>query len=203
MYLTFTSVLLTNTLHNRIKADHCWIHAVVDWSQYGHFLSFGRTCRHWLCHSRRTVRPVVNQVIRYGKVVRPTLGIHAAHDRIKRSVENQLWMESLLQKTLIAVLRLLRACMVYCSDSREKETSITSSLFVFPTSKLAIKTLKPHPDKVAMIPKESPSNKLKTVMKSPNLLFSPWFRIICKKWLVATPQRQRELTDSSQSNGRG
>lgn len=37
-----------------------------------------------------TVRRVVNQIIRYGKVVRPTLGIHAADDRIKRSVENQL-----------------------------------------------------------------------------------------------------------------
>lgn len=37
-----------------------------------------------------TVRRVVNQIIRHGKVVRPTLGIHAADDRIKRAVENQL-----------------------------------------------------------------------------------------------------------------
>jgi S1-C subfamily serine protease len=37
-----------------------------------------------------TVRRVVNQIIRYGKVVRPTLGIHVADDRIKMSLENQL-----------------------------------------------------------------------------------------------------------------
>ena len=37
-----------------------------------------------------TVRRVVNQIIRYGKVVRPTLGIHVADDRIKISIENQL-----------------------------------------------------------------------------------------------------------------
>jgi len=37
-----------------------------------------------------TVRRVVNQIIRYGKVVRPTLGINAASDQIKRSVENNL-----------------------------------------------------------------------------------------------------------------
>jgi len=37
-----------------------------------------------------TVRRVVNQIIRFGKVVRPTLGIQAANDRIKRAVENQL-----------------------------------------------------------------------------------------------------------------
>lgn len=37
-----------------------------------------------------TVRRVVNQIIRYGKVVRPTLGIHVADDRIKMSLESQL-----------------------------------------------------------------------------------------------------------------
>ena len=36
-----------------------------------------------------TVRRVVNQIIRYGKVVRPTLGINVVDDRIRRSVENQ------------------------------------------------------------------------------------------------------------------
>jgi len=37
-----------------------------------------------------TVRRVVNQIIRYGKVVRPTLGVNVADDRILRSLESQL-----------------------------------------------------------------------------------------------------------------
>jgi len=37
-----------------------------------------------------TVRRVVNQIIRYGKVVRPTMGINVAEDRILRSIEKQL-----------------------------------------------------------------------------------------------------------------
>lgn len=37
-----------------------------------------------------TVRRVVNQIIRYGRVVRPTLGIHVTDDRIVRSIETQL-----------------------------------------------------------------------------------------------------------------
>lgn len=37
-----------------------------------------------------TVRRVVNQIIRYGRVVRPTMGVNVAEDRITRSIENQL-----------------------------------------------------------------------------------------------------------------
>eukprot|EP00527_Entomoneis_sp_CCMP2396_P006104 CAMPEP_0198145248 /NCGR_PEP_ID=MMETSP1443-20131203/22212_1 /TAXON_ID=186043 /ORGANISM="Entomoneis sp., Strain CCMP2396" /LENGTH=472 /DNA_ID=CAMNT_0043808829 /DNA_START=34 /DNA_END=1452 /DNA_ORIENTATION=+ len=37
-----------------------------------------------------TVRRVVNQIIRYGKVVRPTLGINVVDDRVTRSIEQQL-----------------------------------------------------------------------------------------------------------------
>lgn len=37
-----------------------------------------------------TVRRVVNQIILYGKVVRPTLGISVVDDRLVRSIENQL-----------------------------------------------------------------------------------------------------------------
>jgi S1-C subfamily serine protease len=37
-----------------------------------------------------TVRRVVNQIIRYGRVVRPTLGIHIAEDRIVSTIEMQL-----------------------------------------------------------------------------------------------------------------
>ena len=37
-----------------------------------------------------TVRRVVNQIIRYGKVVRPTLGINVIDDRVVRSIEGQL-----------------------------------------------------------------------------------------------------------------
>jgi len=36
-----------------------------------------------------TVRRVVNQIIRYGRVVRPSLGISVINDRIVRSIENQ------------------------------------------------------------------------------------------------------------------
>jgi S1-C subfamily serine protease len=37
-----------------------------------------------------TVRRVVNQIIRYGRVVRPTLGIHVSDDRVTRSIAMQL-----------------------------------------------------------------------------------------------------------------
>jgi len=37
-----------------------------------------------------TVRRVVNQLIRYGRVVRPTLGINVSDDRVTRSIEAQL-----------------------------------------------------------------------------------------------------------------
>merc|ERR1712157_400559 len=37
-----------------------------------------------------TVRRVVNQIIRYGRVMRPTLGVNVADDRIMRSIESQL-----------------------------------------------------------------------------------------------------------------
>lgn len=37
-----------------------------------------------------TVRRVVNQIIRYGKVVRPTLGIHVVDDRIVRNISMQI-----------------------------------------------------------------------------------------------------------------
>ena len=37
-----------------------------------------------------TVRRVVNQLIRYGKVVRPTIGINVSEDRVTRSIEAAL-----------------------------------------------------------------------------------------------------------------
>ena len=37
-----------------------------------------------------TVRRVVNQIIRYGRVVRPSLGIHVSDDRMTRSIMTQL-----------------------------------------------------------------------------------------------------------------
>ena len=40
-----------------------------------------------------TVRRVVNQIIKYGKVIRPTLGISVVDDRLKRSMEQQLGLE--------------------------------------------------------------------------------------------------------------
>jgi S1-C subfamily serine protease len=42
-----------------------------------------------------TVRRVVNQIIRYGRVVRPTLGVNVADDRLTRSMEAQLRGRSL------------------------------------------------------------------------------------------------------------
>lgn len=47
-----------------------------------------------------TVRRVVNQIIRYGRVVRPTLGIHVTEDRTLRSIEEQLGRA--LQGVLVA-----------------------------------------------------------------------------------------------------
>jgi len=37
-----------------------------------------------------TVRRVVNQIIRYGKVIRPTLGISVTDDRVAQNIEMQL-----------------------------------------------------------------------------------------------------------------
>jgi S1-C subfamily serine protease len=42
-----------------------------------------------------TVRRVVNQIIRYGRVVRPSLGIHVSEDRVARSIAMQLGRSSL------------------------------------------------------------------------------------------------------------
>lgn len=47
-----------------------------------------------------TVRRVVNQIVRYGKVVRPTLGVNVAEDRVLRSIEMQLRTE--LRGVLVA-----------------------------------------------------------------------------------------------------
>jgi S1-C subfamily serine protease len=47
-----------------------------------------------------TVRRVVNQIIRYGRVVRPALGIHVTEDRMVRSIEQQLGRS--LQGVLVA-----------------------------------------------------------------------------------------------------
>lgn len=40
-----------------------------------------------------TVRRVVNQIIRYGRVVKPTMGVNVADDRVLRSIEMQLRKE--------------------------------------------------------------------------------------------------------------
>mmetsp|Transcript_3229 Transcript_3229/g.6086 ORF Transcript_3229/g.6086 Transcript_3229/m.6086 type:complete len:109 (+) Transcript_3229:1180-1506(+) len=40
-----------------------------------------------------TVRRVVNQIIRFGKVVRPSMGVNVAEDRVVRSIEMQLRKE--------------------------------------------------------------------------------------------------------------
>jgi S1-C subfamily serine protease len=42
-----------------------------------------------------TVRRVVNQIIRYGRVVRPSLGIHVSEDRVTRSIAMQLGRSSM------------------------------------------------------------------------------------------------------------
>lgn len=46
-------------------------------------------------------------------------------------------------------------------------------------------TLKPHPDEVDAV-KWVSKQELETMMQDSNLLFSPWFRIIVKKWLAPT-----------------
>jgi S1-C subfamily serine protease len=42
-----------------------------------------------------TVRRVVNQIIRYGRVVLPSLGIHVSEDRVTRSIAMQLGRSSM------------------------------------------------------------------------------------------------------------
>jgi len=37
-----------------------------------------------------TVRRVVNQIIRYGRVIRPTLGVNVADDRVVQSIQAQV-----------------------------------------------------------------------------------------------------------------
>jgi len=64
------------------------------------------------------------------------------------------------------------------------EHEIDYVLFVVIPNKSAI-TLKPHPDEVDDTTWVS-KQQLETMMNDPSLLFSPWFRIICKKWLMPT-----------------
>lgn len=51
-----------------------------------------------------TVRRVVNQIIRYGKTVRPTLGINVVHDRVTQHISNQLQGNGRTTKKLEGVL---------------------------------------------------------------------------------------------------
>lgn len=46
-------------------------------------------------------------------------------------------------------------------------------------------TVKPHPDEVDDVKWVTPK-VLAEMMDDSSLLFSPWFRIICKKWLVSS-----------------
>ena len=77
-----------------------------------------------------------------------------------------------------------------CSPWGEHE--IDYVLFVVIPNKKAI-TLKPHPDEVDECKWVSPQ-ELEKMMADPKLLFSPWFRIICKKWLVNTWWKDLEET---------
>ena len=47
-----------------------------------------------------TVKRIVNQIIKHGRVVRPTLGVHVANDRIVQSISAQLGVE--LEGALVA-----------------------------------------------------------------------------------------------------
>ena len=64
------------------------------------------------------------------------------------------------------------------------EHEIDYVLFFCVKNKSAL-TIKPHPDEVDDIKWVSP-HKLDEMMEDSSLLFSPWFRLICKKWLVTS-----------------
>ena len=64
------------------------------------------------------------------------------------------------------------------------EHEIDYVLFAVIPNKNAI-TLKPHPDEVDEYKWVSPQ-ELQTMMADSRLLFSPWFRIICQKWLTTS-----------------
>lgn len=74
--------------------------------------------------------------------------------------------------------------LLLCVFSPWGEHEIDYVLFAVVPNKNAI-TLKPHPDEVDEI-KWVSQQKLAQMMADPQLLFSPWFRIICKKWLTNT-----------------
>lgn len=65
-------------------------------------------------------------------------------------------------------------------------------LFVVVPNKDSI-TIKPHPDEVDEA-KWVSKQELECMMKDPNLLFSPWFRIIAKKWLLSSWWNDLEQT---------
>ena len=62
------------------------------------------------------------------------------------------------------------------------EHEIDYVLFIRVPNKSAL-TVKPHPDEIDDVMWVS-KEKLLEMMQDKNLLFSPWFRLIVKKWLV-------------------
>jgi hypothetical protein len=74
----------------------------------------------------------------------------------------------------------LLSCCYYYSPWGEHE--IDYVLFFCVRSKDEI-TVKPHPDEVDAV-KWVTRQQLIDMMEDPKLLFSPWFRLICKRWLL-------------------
>ena len=70
----------------------------------------------------------------------------------------------------------------HCINSPWGEHEIDYVLFITIPSKDVL-TLKPHPDEVDDV-KWVTQSQLLTMFDDDSLLFSPWFRLITKKWMI-------------------
>jgi isopentenyl-diphosphate delta-isomerase len=84
------------------------------------------------------------------------------------------------------------------NDSPWGEHEIDYVLFVVVPNKSAL-TLTPHPDEVDDV-KWVSKQVLQEMMSDDSLLFSPWFRIITKKWLMGLWWDNLEETMTTQTH---
>jgi len=85
------------------------------------------------------------------------------------------------------------------SESPWGEHEIDYILFITVPSKESL-TVKPHGDEVDDISWVTQSQLLE-MFNDKTLLFSPWFRLIAKKWMMGNPKNDNEAKNDAGENG--
>jgi isopentenyldiphosphate isomerase len=115
------------------------------------------------------------------------LGVkHAARRKLHQELGIPLNQIDVSDMVFVTRLRYWAADTVtHGSDSPWGENEIDYVLF-WPVADAAnLLTLEPHPDEVQAVQWVSPE-ELNAMQLDSNLLFSPWFRLICQRWLLPT-----------------